>query len=289
MQGDEIPDKEKIGVLGPLGLQTREGWIFPSYMADRCPGLPHYEALYGCAQAFATEDTFPRGRMIVYPPGWDIGTQSRELAAMLELPFEPVTSASAPRMITDFQHAAKEGKSILMTFRAPYRLLAEVDIDWVTWDTDEGRCVDASGQTRGSACGIPQHPGSIVKVANREVAAKWPGAHRLLAEMTIDNATRNALMVKQYQTMAARVESAGVKEPARGCSTKRLTCVSWSKSLTSGLLRMRRFGRRGSTSRRRPWTDTRTDGAVKPRVRRRRVGSVCKELPVAFRFGRVSR
>ena len=81
LSGDEVADEDKVEVLGPLGLQFREGWIFPSYMADRCLGLPHYEALYDCAKTFATEDTFPKGRLIVYPPDW--GTQSRDLVAKL--------------------------------------------------------------------------------------------------------------------------------------------------------------------------------------------------------------
>ena len=70
--GDIYPKAVESGdivVLGSLGLKPQEGWIYPPYMNDKCPGLPSYEALYDCAQAFAAADTFPKGRLITYPGG----------------------------------------------------------------------------------------------------------------------------------------------------------------------------------------------------------------------------
>ena len=68
--GDIYPKAVESGdivVVGALGLEPREGWIYPPYMKDKCPGLPAYSALYDCAQAFAAADTFPNGRLITYP------------------------------------------------------------------------------------------------------------------------------------------------------------------------------------------------------------------------------
>jgi len=47
--------------MGDLGLEPREGWIYPSYMEEKCSGLPSYQALFDCAEAFATAETFPNG------------------------------------------------------------------------------------------------------------------------------------------------------------------------------------------------------------------------------------
>ena len=61
--GDIYPKAVAAGdieVVGPLGLEPREGWIFPPYLKEKCPGLPSYMALYDCAQAFAAADTFPK-------------------------------------------------------------------------------------------------------------------------------------------------------------------------------------------------------------------------------------
>ena len=60
--GDLYPnfvDKGEIVVVGDLGLDPKEGWVYPPYMEEKCPGLPNYMALYECQQAFATAATFP--------------------------------------------------------------------------------------------------------------------------------------------------------------------------------------------------------------------------------------
>ncbi|MBU2532290.1 MAG: hypothetical protein KKB37_06090, partial [Alphaproteobacteria bacterium] len=40
--------------LGDTGIDSREGWIYPAYMEEQCPGLPSFEALKDCTQLFAT-------------------------------------------------------------------------------------------------------------------------------------------------------------------------------------------------------------------------------------------
>ena len=184
---DVFPDEQETVVLGPLGIQSREGWIFPSYMADRCPGLPNYEALYDCAQAFATEDTFPKGRLITYPSDW--GTQSRDLVAMLELPFEPVAAAGEPDMIVEFLSAAKNGEPVLMMFWEPHQVFAEFDIDWVTWDTDEGECTDTSGQDAGLGVRHPAAPS--VGRQGREPGCRHQVAGRIQAARGDDHRQRH--------------------------------------------------------------------------------------------------
>ena len=57
-------------------------------MEERCPGLPNYKALYECAQAFGSAETFPKGRLITYSASW--GTRSRDMVASIEMPFEPI-------------------------------------------------------------------------------------------------------------------------------------------------------------------------------------------------------
>ena len=193
--GDVYPKAVESGdivVLGQLGLKPQEGWIYPPYMADKCPGLPSYEALYDCAQAFAAADTFPRGRLITYPADW--GTRSKDVVAMIELPFEPVAGGSEGAMIAELKSAAAAGDPILMMFWQPHWIFAELDFDWVAWDPAEGECVEEEGQMRGSACGFQQ--ASVDKIANKDAASKWPGAWKLLEVISIDNTTQNALMLE---------------------------------------------------------------------------------------------
>ena len=185
-------DSGDIVVLGQLGLQPQEGWIFPPYMTEKCPGLPSYEALYDCTQAFAAADTFPKGRLITYPADW--GTRSKDVVAMIELPFEPVAGGSEGAMIAELKSAVAAGDPIIMMFWQPHWIFAELDFDWVSWNHAECECVEESGQMRGSACGFQQ--ASVDKIANKDVASKWPGAYKLLEVISIDNTAQNALMLE---------------------------------------------------------------------------------------------
>ena len=138
--GDVYPKAVESGdivVLGQLGLKPQEGWIYPPYMNDKCPGLPSYDALYECAQAFAAADTFPKGRLITYPADW--GTRSKDVVAMIELPFEPVAGGSEGAMIAELKSAVAAEQPILMMFWQPHWLFADIDFDWVSWDAGRGR------------------------------------------------------------------------------------------------------------------------------------------------------
>ena len=59
----------KIERLGDLGLDPQEGWLYPSHMVAKCPGLPAWEAFVNCAEAFATAETWPNGRFHRLPGG----------------------------------------------------------------------------------------------------------------------------------------------------------------------------------------------------------------------------
>ncbi|WP_317057430.1 ABC transporter substrate-binding protein [Roseovarius rhodophyticola] len=193
--GDIYPKAVESGdivVLGQLGLQPQEGWIFPPYMKEKCPGLPAYEALYECAQAFAAADTFPKGRLVTYPADW--GTRSKDVVGMIELPFEPVAGGSEGAMIAEAKSAVATGDPILMMFWQPHWLFADMDMEWVAWDAADGECVEESGQERGKACGFQQ--ASIDKIANKGFATDYPGANAIFEAMSLDNSVQNALMLE---------------------------------------------------------------------------------------------
>lgn len=193
--GDIYPKAVESGdivVLGDLGLQPQESWVFPPYMKEKCPGLPAYQALYDCAQAFAAAETFPKGRLITYPADW--GTRSKDVVAQIDLPFEPVAGGSEGAMIAEMKSAIAAKQPMLMMFWAPHWIHADVDLEWVAFDKADGECVEESGQTKGNACGFQQ--ASINKIANKDFASKWPGAQKLFELLTIDNATQNALMLE---------------------------------------------------------------------------------------------
>ena len=42
---DAATSTGRVENLGPTGMLAKEEWWYPAYMAERCPGLPNWEAL----------------------------------------------------------------------------------------------------------------------------------------------------------------------------------------------------------------------------------------------------
>ena len=193
--GDIYPKAVEAGdivVLGDLGLQPQEGWIYPPYMEEKCPGLPAYEALYECAQAFAAADTFPNGRLITYPADW--GTRSKDVVDQIGIPFAPIAGGSEGAMIAEIKAAVAAEDPVLVMFWQPHWLFAENEMNWVEWDAADGECVEESGQSKGNACGFQQ--ASISKIASKGFADAYPGANAIYEAYSIGNDVQNAMMLE---------------------------------------------------------------------------------------------
>jgi len=172
--GDLYPkavESGEITVVGDLGLEPREGWVYPPYMEEKCPGLPSYQALYDCTQAFAAADTFPKGRLITYPADW--GTRSKDIVAGIGLPYQPVAGGSEGAMLAELKsaYAAK----------------------WVEWNPTDADCIEEN-QVRETACGFEQ--ASVVKVAWSGFEEKWPAAYKMLSLYSQTNAEQNAAILE---------------------------------------------------------------------------------------------
>ncbi len=195
--GDIYPKAVESGdivVVGGLGLEPREGWIYPPYMEEQCPGLPAYEALYDCAQAFAAADTFPDGRLITYPADW--GTRSSDLVKAIGVPLKPIPGGSEGAMLAELKSAVAAEQPILMMMWAPHWVHADIKMNWVEWDTAEGAC-DEGSQSRGSACGFAQ--ASIEKVVSKDFGTAFPDALKLVEQMSITNDIQNGLILEVDQ------------------------------------------------------------------------------------------
>ncbi len=196
--GDIYPKAVKSGdiiVLGQLGLQPLEGWFYPPYMEETCPGLPDYKALYDCAQAFAAADTFPNGRLITYPADW--GTRSADQVAALDLPFQPVAGGSEGAMIAEMKSAVTAELPMIMMFWQPHWVHAEIELNVVNWDSASVDCVAGQDQSRGSACGFAQ--ATVDKIVTGDFAEKWPDAYAFAQNYTLDNTVQNTLIAKVDQ------------------------------------------------------------------------------------------
>ncbi len=196
--GDIYPkavESGKIIVSGDLGLEPREGWFYPPYMEEKCPGLPAYSALYDCAQAFAAADTFPKGRLITYPADW--GTRSSEQVAAIGLPFQPVAGGSEGAMIAEMKSAIAAKQPMLMMLWQPHWIHADVKLNLVKWDSESADCLAGKNQSKGSACGFAQ--ASVKKIINADFAKTWPDAVKFVNSYSLSNDVQNALIKKVDQ------------------------------------------------------------------------------------------
>lgn len=196
--GDIYPKAVESGdivVVGELGLTPREGWFYPPYMEEKCPGLPAYEALYDCAQAFASADTFPNGRLITYPADW--GTRSKDVVEQIGVPLQPVAGGSEGAMVAEMKAAVATEQPMLMMFWQPHWVHAEIELNLVEWDHSSMTCESDGPQTRGNACGFAQ--ATVEKIVNGEFAEKWPDAYAAIQKMSLDNDVQNALIKKVDQ------------------------------------------------------------------------------------------
>ena len=207
--GDIFPkavEAGKIKIVGELGLEPLEGWFYPPYMEEKCPGLPAYDALYDCAQAFAAADTFPNGRLVTYPADW--GTRSVDQVKAIELPFQPVAGGSEGAMIAELKSAVAAKQPILMMMWQPHWIHASIDLNVVKWDSSSPDCLAGQNQKRGEACGFAQ--ASVQKIVSEDFQDKFPKAYGFIEKFTLTNAAQNALIQKVDQ------EGLSVEEAAAG-------------------------------------------------------------------------
>ncbi len=196
--GDIYPKAVEAGdiiVAGELGLSPSEGWFYPPYMEEKCPGLPSYQALYDCAQAFAAADTFPKGRLITYPADW--GTRSKDLVETLGVPFQAVAGGSEGAMIAEMKSAVAAEQPMIMMFWEPHWVHAAIDLNLVEWDKATADCESGPAQKRGDACGFAQ--AKVNKIVSKGFKADFPEAYAAVQNISLTNEVQNALIQKVDQ------------------------------------------------------------------------------------------
>ena len=102
---DEATGTGKVVNLGETGMQAIEEWWYPTYMKEKCPGLPNWEALKdeACAEAFSTAETAPKGRYLGGPVTW--GGFDDERAEALGLEIEVVHAGTDAALFAELESA----------------------------------------------------------------------------------------------------------------------------------------------------------------------------------------
>jgi glycine betaine/proline transport system substrate-binding protein len=193
---DEATATGKVENLGETGMQAIEEWWYPSYMKERCPGLPNWEALNDCAEAFSTPETAPSGRYLGGPVTW--GGYDDERAEALELDYEVVHAGTDAALFAELESAYQRQAPVLLWVYAPHWAPAKFDGEWVEFPPYSAECYsDASTGVNPDLaydCGKPRGP--IWKVAWVGVKDKWPGAYEAIKAFTVENDEMAEMIVK---------------------------------------------------------------------------------------------
>lgn len=184
----------KIEDLGTLGLETKEGWIYPKFMEEVCPGLPDWKALVmpECISALATPDTMPNGRFLDYPADW--GSRAATIIADNDMPLTAVPAGSEGAMLAELRSSIAARTPLVMMFWAPHFILAEVDVGWIDMppckeDTNE-HCIKAP---------------DVDKAVWSGMAAKWPAAYEIVKSfrLTTDEQQKMMLAIDKGESLDA--------------------------------------------------------------------------------------
>ncbi|MFN3970097.1 MAG: ABC transporter substrate-binding protein [Gemmobacter sp.] len=186
----------KVENLGPTGMEAIEEWWYPAYMAERCPGLPNWEALKTaeCAAAFATPETAPKGRYLGGAVSW--GGFDEERVAALDLPFEVIHAGTDAALFAELESAIQRQAPIIMWVYAPHWAPAKHAGEWVQFPPYTPECYNdpswGINPNEAYDCGKPTGP--IWKVASTTLGQKWPGAKAAVEKFEISNDEMGAMI-----------------------------------------------------------------------------------------------
>ncbi len=181
--------------LGETGMLAIEEWWYPAYMKEKCPGLPDWNALNACAEAFSTPETAPKGRYLAGPVTW--GGFDEERVEALGLDYEVVHPGTDAALFAELESAYQRQAPVLLWIYAPHWASAKYQGEWVKFPKYEPECyTDAAwggNQDATHDCGKPRGP--IWKVGWAGLKDKWPGAYEALKAFKIDNDEMSQMIV----------------------------------------------------------------------------------------------
>ena len=184
----DVIDSGKGINAGSSGVAIEEGWWYPAYVEEVCPGLPDWEALKNpdCMEALSTAETAPMGRYVGVPAGWSSFTEERIEAFGLDM--ENVSSGSPITMAATIQGAIQRGEPVMGWGYNPHWLMATNEGGFVEFPDYAPECYEdpawGINPDKTYDCGFAS--GYVWKLANLEFTRREPFATRILFLMNLD-------------------------------------------------------------------------------------------------------
>ena len=184
---DEATATGKVENIGETGMMGIEEWWYPAYMKEVCPGLPNWEALNDCAEAFSIPETAPKGRYVGAPVTW--GGFDDERVEALELDYEVIHAGTDAALFAELESAYQRKAPILLWVYAPHWAPIKYDGEWIQFPPYSSECYNdpSVGVNPDLAYDCAKPSGPIWKVAWAGVKDKWPGAYAAIKHFNIGN------------------------------------------------------------------------------------------------------
>ena len=179
----ESPDVEN---LGSVGVDIREGWWYPDYVAELCPGLPDWKALLeeGCVEAMSSPEAPGKIRYISAPPDWSPYDEERVKA--LNLPVDIVPPGTSAAMVATIEGAMQREAPVIGFGFVPHWLYGAGNGQFVNFPTYADDCLTdpAWGENPDEIGDCDLQAGTIFKLAYMPVEDWAPNAIEIFRRFT---------------------------------------------------------------------------------------------------------
>jgi len=193
---EDLKQKGKVTSLGQLGLVGREAWYYPEYVAEKCTGLPAWEALKKCTELFVTTETAPKGRLLDFPPEWT--PESPKWIEAFGFNLTAIPAGSEGAAITEMKSATARHEPLLVMFYEPHWAVGEYKLKAVDLPDFDPACVSdpkwGTNPEKTNDC-YEARP-EIIKVAWSGFADKWPVAAKVIEKIKFTNEAQAPLIKK---------------------------------------------------------------------------------------------
>ena len=172
----------KVLNMGSTRVKIREGWWFPSYMKEICPGLPDWKALLepACIKALSTPETAPKAAYIEAPADWT--TNNAQRIEAFKLPFELISAGTPAAMHAAFVGAMQRKEPVIGWGFTPDWMPEQFEGEFVEFPPYSEECVKDPkwGINPDKTWDCDNSRGYVWKVMNTESEKRLPKLARTL-------------------------------------------------------------------------------------------------------------
>lgn len=196
-----IDEKEKVEVIGPLGVVGGTGWHVPTYViegdADRgiepmAPDLKTYEDLNKYKKLFGRPETGDQGMFLAVVAAWEAGDEDR--AKNLGLEYKVVYAGTEGAWTAEISSAYEKGEPLLFYLWSPHWIAGKYDVTEIEFPPYSDECYGVgTDKVATYACDFPEE--ATYNVARVGFKDEQPEAYQFLKNMQVTAPMQEEMLV----------------------------------------------------------------------------------------------